>query len=107
MENWLLYMLVFIFGYSTCRTFYFIRANRISLSLIKLSHMIYLSATIKALESLYAVRAKIKMSDIEPLTPDEVFEEEIKTLKENSVAYLLQLHPKFYRDVLTLKQLVN
>ena len=93
-------MLVFIFGYVTCKTFYFVRANRISLSLIKLSHMIYLSAVVKSIETLTSARLTVKINDTEPYQSTNVFDDEINLLKERSVTYLLQLHPKFYRDIL-------
>ena len=101
MNIWFLHLLVFIFGYATCRTFYFLRANRISLSLIKLSHIIYLSTVIKSIETLIEARTTALVNNVEPTKSRDFFEDEIKTLKENSVAYLLQLHPKFYRDILT------
>jgi len=100
MQDWLLYLLVFIFGYITCGTFYFLRSSRLSLSLIKLSHIIYLSSVVKSLEILIEARTLVVINDIEPVKKTEIFESEIKMLKENSVAYLLQLHPKFYRDAL-------
>ena len=46
-------------------------------------------------------RTTALINNIEPTKSRDFFEDEIKTLKENSVAYLLQLHPKFYRDILT------
>ena len=101
MNIWLLHFLVFIFGYVTCKTFYFLRANRISLSLVRLSHVIYLSSVVKSIETLIEARSTAIINNIEPLKSKDFFEDEIKTLKENSVAYLLQLHPRFYRDVLT------
>ena len=101
MNIWFLHLLVFIFGYATCRTFYFLRANRISLSLIKLSHIIYLSTVIRSIETLIEARTTALINNIEPTKSRDFFEDEIKRLIENSVAYLLQLHPKFYRDILT------
>tara|TARA_Y100000592_G_scaffold99341_1_gene175006 strand:+ start:2216 stop:2512 length:297 start_codon:yes stop_codon:yes gene_type:complete len=71
------------------------------LSLIRLSHIIYLSSVIKSIETLIEARSTAIVNNIEPLKSKDLFEDEIKTLKENSVAYLLQLHPRFYRDVLT------
>ncbi len=100
MEIWWLHLLVFVFGYVTCKTFYFVRANRISLSLIKLAHVIYLSAVVKSIETLTNARFTAKMNDIEPYQSTNVFDDEIKLLKDRSVTYLLQLHPKFYRDIL-------
>ena len=70
------------------------------MSLIKLSHIIYLSSVVKSLEILIEARTLVVINDIEPVKKTEIFESEIKMLKENSVAYLLQLHPKFYRDAL-------
>tara|TARA_R100000908_G_C3640663_1_gene77068 strand:+ start:172 stop:552 length:381 start_codon:yes stop_codon:yes gene_type:complete len=100
MEIWWLHLLVFIFGYVTCKTFYFVRANRISLSLIKLAHVIYLSAVVKSIETLTNARFVAKMNDIEPYQSTNVFDDEINLLKDRSLTYLLQLHPKFYRDIL-------
>ena len=56
-----LYFLTFLFGYFTCRTFYFLRANRISISLIKLSHVIYLSSVVKCIENLVYTRDTMKL----------------------------------------------
>jgi hypothetical protein len=99
-ENWILYFLVFIFGYVTCKTFYFLRANRLSLSLIRLSHMVYLSSAVKAIEILTTARETVKFNNTELSKPEIDFENEIKTLKDNSIAYLLQMHPKYYREAL-------
>ena len=95
-----LYFLVFIFGYVTCKTFYFLRANRLSLSLIKLSHIVYLSSAVKAIEILTTARATVKFNNTKLSKSEVDFENEIKTLKDNSIAYLLQMHPRYYREAL-------
>jgi hypothetical protein len=100
MESWILHLLVFFFGYTTCKTFYFLRANRLSLSLIKLSHMVYLSSIIKAMETLTSARDTVRFNSVEPTQSETDFESEIKTLKDNSIAYLLEIHPRYYRDAL-------
>mgnify|MGYP003145742718 CR=1 FL=1 len=70
--NYILYFLVFLFGYITCRTFYFIRSARLSLKLIVSGHLFYLLA----------------------------IENDIVVLQSNSIDYLLKLHPTFYREAL-------
>ena len=107
MEDWLLHILVFVFGYATCRTFYFLRANRLSLSLIKLSHMVYLSCVMKAIEVLVNARETARKEYIDSdadknslISLENRVDSEIKILKDNSIAYLLQVHPRFYREAL-------
>ncbi len=71
-----------------------------SLSLIKLSHMVYLSSIIKAMETLTSARDTVRFNSVEPTQSETDFESEIKTLKDNSIAYLLEIHPRYYRDAL-------
>ena len=105
MGPWWLYFLVFIFGYITCKTFYFARASRISLSLILYTQIIYLSTMVKILESLLQVKyfsAGIRKSTKE-MAPvcnqiDKKVEREVAILKDNSINYLINMHPKFYRE---------
>jgi hypothetical protein len=105
-----LYLLVFIFGYMTCRTFYFFRATRISLSLIVLSQVIYLSSIVKLIESFLFVRATIK-NQCNDLNLDEKtyallekkIDDEIAILKDKSIKCLITMHPPFYRDALKFR----
>ena len=103
--NYFLYFLVFIFGYVTCKTFYFLRANRISLSLIKLSHVIHLSSTLRCIENLIYTRErtreyylKMEKSSVEISAIEMKFNNDIENLKHNSIKYMLKIHPKFYRE---------
>ena len=105
--NYFLYFLVFIFGYVTCKTFYFLRANRISLSLIKLSHVIHLSNTLRCIENLIYTRErtreyylKMEKSSVEISAIEMKFDNDIENLKHNSIKYMLKMHPKFYRETL-------
>tara|TARA_R110002012_G_scaffold276183_1_gene463058 strand:- start:160 stop:567 length:408 start_codon:yes stop_codon:yes gene_type:complete len=105
MGPWWLYFLVFIFGYITCKTFYFARASRISLSLMLYTQIIYLSTMVKILESLLQIKyfsAGIRKSTKE-MAPvcnqiDKKVEREVAILKDNSINYLINMHPKFYRE---------
>lgn len=101
MGPWWLYLLVFLFGHLTCRTFYFFRASRISLSLITYSQIIYLSCMRSAVERL----SEIKQAAVDEHneTHDELqqkIDEQISILKNNSINYLINMHPKFYRESL-------
>ena len=87
-------MLVFLFGHLTCRTFYFFRASRISLSLITYSQIIYLSCVRSAVEHLNEV--KMNTAD----ESQQKIDEQISILKNNSINYLINMHPKFYRESL-------
>ena len=107
MDPWWMYALVFLFGYITCRTFYFIRASRISLSLLVYSQVIYLSSMVKILESLlhtkYFVNGLRKSAkEMSPVCNDidQKVNNEIAILKDNSINYLINMHPKFYRESL-------
>lgn len=105
MSPWWLHLLVFIFGYMTCRTFYFLRASRISLSLILYCQIIYLSAIFKAVESLIYTKSFIRnfqksakeMSSV-CNEMDKKIDIEISILKDKSINYLINMHPKFYKD---------
>jgi uncharacterized protein (UPF0305 family) len=100
---WWLYLLVFLFGHLTCRTFYFFRASRISLSLITYSQIIYLSCMRSAVERLSEI--KQDAVDEHNETHDELqqkIDEQISILKNNSINYLINMHPKFYRESLSV-----
>jgi len=107
MGPWWLYIMVFIFGYITCRTFYFLRASRVSLSLIVYSQIIYLSCMYKVLQNLINLKTFIgtirkideEVSDVYKQI-DEKVDNEIRILKDNSINYLINMHPKFYRESL-------
>jgi hypothetical protein len=107
MDPWWMYALVFIFGYATCRTFYFVRASRISLSLLLYSQVIYLSSMVKILESLLHTKYFVSglrrsAKEMSPVCNeiDKKVDQEIAILKDNSINYLINMHPKFYRESL-------
>jgi len=107
MEQALLYILVFIFGYVTCKTFYFLRASRISLSLIKLSHVIFLSTMLKISENYILLRERVRLMKNQGEIDDKIYftvieniNNQLQHLKDNSIKYLINMHPKFYKDAL-------
>ena len=57
MDPWWMYALVFIFGYMTCRTFYFVKASRISLRILIYSQIIYISIMLEIIEKLQKTKS--------------------------------------------------
>ena len=105
--DWFLYLLVFVFGYLTCRIFYFLRSGRISISLLRVSHIVYLSAMIKALEHLsyareivleHMLRTEKESNQISSF--EYRFEEDVKFLKQSSIRQLINLHPQIFHETI-------
>ena len=105
--SWLLYVLVFVFGYVTCQTFYFLKSARLSLVLLRAAHIIYLSIIMKAIEQLSFSRgivlenmlrtgkgsAEISMFEMR-------HEEDIEHLKTRSIDLLRNIHPEFFQKMM-------
>ena len=105
MTAWWIHLLVFVFGYVTCRAFYFMRTARTSLTLLRCAHVIYLSAMVKAIENLSYSREMV----LEHMARTEKnahqiglfqyrYEEDVRMLKERSIEALIALHPEMFRD---------
>ena len=107
MENWWFYILMFVFGYITHKTFYFLYAGRLSMTLLKASHVIYLSSMIKAIEHMSYARelsleylAKAQKSSLEISTFEYNFEKELDPLKERSLQVLIYNHPGLFQQMI-------
>ncbi len=48
--EWIQFILVFIFGYVTCKTFYFLNATRTSINIIKTAQLLSLAILAKSME---------------------------------------------------------
>jgi hypothetical protein len=105
MGPWWLYVMVFVFGYVTCQTFYFINSSRISLKLMKSSRVIYLLMMAKAMEK-YKIAEEVMVSYMRESDKDEKlitsFKESIdnerNSFKERSITWLLDSTPNTFRD---------
>ena len=105
MDPWWLYALVFVFGYVTCQTFYFINSSRISLKLMKSSRVIYLLMMAKAMEK-YKIAEEVMVSYMRESNKDEKlitsFKESIdnerNSFKDRSITWLLDSTPNTFRD---------
>ena len=104
MDIWWLHALTFIFGYVTCKTFYFLNTTRLSLKLIKSSRLIYLIMATRALEN-YATSERIMKkhlietdSDLETQKSfEQKFEQETLVFKTQAIATLIEQTPQAFK----------
>jgi hypothetical protein len=107
MGPWWLYIIVFVFGYLTHKTFYFFRSLKISIGLIRVSQLVSLAVLAKSMESFYyshttRLRRMKEHGEEEKIIRDvrRSFNMEIVNYKENSIKEILNLHPKFYDPII-------
>ena len=103
--DWILYPLVFIFGYVTCQTFYFLRSARLSLSVIKCAELISLLMLARSVENYeFTANHKLKklidtgFSDSKIEKYKIASEAEITIYKEAAVATLLLCYNDLFRN---------
>ncbi len=107
MGPWWLYVLVFLFGYVTCQTFYFIKSTRVSLKLMKSSRIIYLLMMAKAMEK-YQIAEEVMIMNLKESNKDEKIvtafqysiEAERESFKKRSVSWLIENTPSTFRDII-------
>ena len=109
MGPWWLYLLVFIFGYLTHKTFYFFRSMRTSIGLIRISQLVSLNIMARSMEHYYyAHTAKIRQltesgEDQETIRQSRrVFSKEMSSLKEKYIKQLVEMHPRFFTPTVNL-----
>jgi len=102
--QWLMYGLVFIAGYLTCKALYFMKSTRLSLRAVRASHLIYLSVIIKALENLSYSReltleslAKSGETSAAISIFEMQFDTDVRHIKEHSIETLKHQHPDFFK----------
>lgn len=107
MGPWWLYILVFVFGYLTHKTFYFLRSIKISIGLIRVSQLISLGVLAKSMENFYGAHTlhvrqmrESERSEGDIRDARRSFNEEIRTYKEEAIKQMLDLHPKFYEPII-------
>ena len=106
MGPWWMYILVFLFGYVTHKTFYFFRSIKISIMLIRVSQLISLAMVVKSAEYMHQSHAA-RMRQLRELNEDEKnirdlrrsFNIEISNYKERTIKEILNQHPKFYNPI--------
>ena len=105
MDPWWLYAIVFLFGYVTCKTFYFMRGTRITLKLLKSSKVIYLSMLVKSIENYAASEALMLKYLNDSNTSQDVkdafiksFEIEKETFKMRGIQNLMNRIPHTFKE---------
>ncbi len=99
----------FLLGWIICSATYFLRSTRLAASIVKMAYVFYLTIINKGLEYLYyahtnkleALRKNDKSyghQEYESLKLDH--NKAIETYKDNSIAYLLQVHPESFKQLL-------
>lgn len=106
MGPWWIYVLVFIFGYMTHKTFYFFRSLKISIGLIRVSQLVSLAVLSKSMENFYYSHTSLVRQMREQGKDDKTikktrraFNMEISNFKEKSIQQILDLHPDFYNPI--------
>ena len=100
-------MLVFLFGYFTHKTFYFLRSLKLSIGLIRISQLFSLAILAKSMEHFYYAHT-LRMrrmrengdSEKEINLQRKTFNTELLELKEKAVQEILDLHPAFYDPII-------
>ena len=105
--EWLLYILVFIFGYITCKTFYFFSAARTSINLIRITQLVSLLIFSKSLEHFaYAKSTRLQImkqneeSDHNVNAFIKTFEQEVEAFKFKGIKSMIDYHSSYFEDLL-------
>tara|TARA_R100000808_G_scaffold25051_1_gene60908 strand:- start:6767 stop:7189 length:423 start_codon:yes stop_codon:yes gene_type:complete len=106
MGPWWLYLLVFIFGYLTHKTFYFIVSTKISIGIVRISQLVGLMVLARSMENFYhshtaRVRQMREQDESEKNIRDlkRSFNMEISNYRNKAIEEMLNLHPKFYNPI--------
>jgi hypothetical protein len=107
MGPWWLYIIVFLFGYLTHKTFFFFRSARISIGIVRTSQLISLAVLAKSMENFYyshtaRLRHMREQNEDTKNIKDarRSFSVDISNYKESSIKEMLNLHPKFYDPII-------
>lgn len=105
--EWWLQLLLFTFGYVTCRTFYFFRAAQSSVQMLQTSQLISLAMLARSIEN-FAYSKSLRLQYMEETNASDqnkkafmlLHTNEMKSFKVKSIRHIINLHPKFFRDAL-------
>ena len=99
--------LMYVFGYVTCKTFYYLQASRLGILLVKTGSAFSLFLLTRALEN-YEVSRTLLLKDLKErnMSKDnlKVFEnnlqEEIDLFKRKTISSLINSHQGFFEEIL-------
>lgn len=107
MGPWWMYVLVFLFGYFTHKTFYFFRSLKISIGLIRVSQLVSLAVLARSMENFYySHTAHLRQMRDNNKSEEDIrdarrsFNNEIKDFKNKAIKEILDLHPRFYDPII-------
>jgi|TARA_Y100000296_G_C5074660_1_gene206682 hypothetical protein len=105
--EWILFILVFIFGYVTCRTFYFVKALRTSAGMVRCAQLISLAILAKSMEHYIFAQTKKAIALRESGESEHnigvsqfTFDDEIRKYKERSIKNIIDYHPDLFKTIL-------
>tara|TARA_R110002020_G_scaffold29495_4_gene93014 strand:- start:40 stop:444 length:405 start_codon:yes stop_codon:yes gene_type:complete len=102
---WLFYALFFVFGYVTCRTFYFLNSTRKSLRLLQLSRVVGLFVVVRALENFHYSRdyrlhimrqSGASDQNVKAFTLQS--DSETRLFKTRAVSQIIDCHGGFFKE---------
>ena len=107
MIDFLLYLLVFIFGYYTCKTFYTFRAGHLTLNILRMAQITALTILVKTIEQY----SYIKAFGSAQLAAKDASESEIKNyclyiqndmdfFKARSIENIVRATPTYFKEAL-------
>jgi len=105
--EFLLYFLVFIFGYYTCKTFYIYRSGSLTVGMLKMSQLTCLLLLIRAMEQYAYIRTfgalqlkKGGASENEVESYQLYIDNDIAFFKTKSIDNLVGATPNYFKQVL-------
>jgi len=105
--EFLLYFLVFIFGYYTCKTFYIYRSGSLTVAMLKTSQLTSLILLIRALEQYAYIRTfgsqqlkKARATEKEVESYQLYIDNDIAFFKSKSIDNLVRATPNYFKQVL-------
>jgi len=104
MEIWFQFLL-FVFGYATCSTFYFFRATRTSITILKATQLVSLYILTRSLEH-FAFGRETRLHHMRRAEESEhninaflrLYNKEVEDYKRRSVQQIIDAHPKFFQQ---------
>ena len=108
--DWLLYLVVFIFGYITCKTFYFMNAARTSINMLKSAQLTSLLVLARSMEHFSYSRA-LRLHHLQMTNATEhniqaftyKFEAELLIYKKVAIEKIIDAHPKVFQPFVEFK----
>ena len=103
---YLFYVLFFVFGYVTCKAFYFLNAIKKSIIILRSSQLIGLFVLSRALEDFYyAKEFRIGVMNEDGDSKQNItavgyrFDEEVSTFKRKSIKKIIEAHGNFFEQL--------